>query len=171
MWQNYFDNNDICYRIVYLKKIAMINDKKLAEFNYKILHNILPCNDNLYKWKKKNTDKCTLCNTKENIPHVLYECIYAKTIWNKVNLSGNSVFSAADVILGTHLGIPDVFITTCISYFIYKKWLRNSFDNVPRNINGVILSLKIELQHVYAIYSHLKCKELCGRLKEAIQLL
>ena len=37
--------------------------------------------------KRKTTDKCTLCNTKEDIPHVLYECIHAKTIWNKLNLS------------------------------------------------------------------------------------
>ena len=115
--------------------------------------------------------KCTLCNTKEDIPHVLYECAYAKAIWSKLNLSKNSVYSADDVILGTHLNIIDVFITTSVSYFIYKKWLRDSFDNVPRNMSDAIPSLKIELHHVCDIYSHLNCEELCCHIKQAILLL
>ena len=36
----------------YIRKIKVIKDKKLAETNFKILNNILPCNRNLHKWQK-----------------------------------------------------------------------------------------------------------------------
>ena len=37
--------NESCKR-----KIKVLKDKKLAEINFKILNNILPCNRNLLKW-------------------------------------------------------------------------------------------------------------------------
>ena len=40
------------------QKIKALKDKKLAETNFKILNNILPCNRNLLKWGKSETNLC-----------------------------------------------------------------------------------------------------------------
>ena len=73
-------NMNITFTDVYLRKISNIKDKKIAEFNYKIIHNILPCGVNLLKWKKKDHDKCDICGQKETIEHLIFECTYASTL-------------------------------------------------------------------------------------------
>ena len=44
---------DINFKEVYANKIIKIKDKKIAETNFKILHGILPCGENLKRWKIK----------------------------------------------------------------------------------------------------------------------
>ncbi|MCP3901869.1 MAG: reverse transcriptase family protein, partial [Desulfobacteraceae bacterium] len=46
-WTNVLGNDDIDVNMMYTSKIINIKDKKIAEFNYKVLHTILPCNVNL----------------------------------------------------------------------------------------------------------------------------
>ena len=62
----------------YLLKVLRIKDKKISEMNFKILHNILPCNKNLNLWKKSNSVNCTICSQEETIEHLLYSCHYAQ---------------------------------------------------------------------------------------------
>ena len=45
--------HNIDFESVYTNKITHIKDLKIAEFNYKVLHNILPCNKNLKIWGKQ----------------------------------------------------------------------------------------------------------------------
>ena len=54
-----------------------MKDKKLAETNFKILNNILPCNRNLFKWGKCDTNLCHFCQEEESVGHLLLECTYA----------------------------------------------------------------------------------------------
>ena len=56
----------------YVSKVKHIKDKKLAATNFKILNNILPCNRNLRKWGKSDTDLCCFCQEEDNISHLLY---------------------------------------------------------------------------------------------------
>ncbi len=76
--------NIICLTIN-LKKIAGMPDKKLADLNYQILHMILHCGDTLSRWKVISSDKCILCNEKETILHLLYECNYAEASWDAIH--------------------------------------------------------------------------------------
>ena len=69
----------------YVSKVKHIKDKKLAETNFKILNNILPCNRNLRKWGKSDTDLCCFCQEEEDISHLLYFCVHVKPIWEIVN--------------------------------------------------------------------------------------
>ena len=170
-WSNLFNNMNIEFGTVYRNKIAVIKDKKMAEFNLKILHNILPCNANLYKWKQKPSDLCSTCNVVEDLPHMLYHCVFAKIIWDKVNLYSNLTLLDTDVILGVNLSPCENLIVTLISYHIYKMWLRQSYDNVPRNVLTVLHQLKLELRHIHELYSHLHCEELCGKLQHVISIL
>ena len=51
----------------------------------KILNNILPCNRNLLKWGKSETNLCCFCQEEETISHLLFYCTYAESIWEVVN--------------------------------------------------------------------------------------
>ena len=63
----------------------MLKVPKLCEFNYKILHNILPCGKILSKWQKDISNKCQVCNKLESAKHMLYECQRVYEIWNNVS--------------------------------------------------------------------------------------
>ena len=43
---------------------------KLKEFNFKVLHGILPCNRNLMRWKIRHDDKCDVCGQTQSIEHL-----------------------------------------------------------------------------------------------------
>ena len=48
-WQNLFYLDDSDFKTVYRQKIICVKDRKIAEFNYKMLHDTLPFNVNLVK--------------------------------------------------------------------------------------------------------------------------
>ena len=73
--------NEVQNRIFILPRLCT-GDKKLREFQFKLLHNILPTNKKLYKYKLKDTNTCDVCNTNpESIDHLLWECGTCKTIF------------------------------------------------------------------------------------------
>ena len=88
-WINYFDIDVESFDNIYTRKVKRIKDKKMSEFNFKILNNILPCNMNLLKWKRKDSDLCSLCNVPEDIPHMLYYCKCARSIWDAIHAKAN----------------------------------------------------------------------------------
>ena len=47
---------DIDERTVFVRRVCQEKEKKLKEFNFKVLHGILPCGVNLKKWKISNTN-------------------------------------------------------------------------------------------------------------------
>ena len=83
---------------VYTTKIK-ITDKKLAEFNFKVLHLILPCGVNLKRWGIKDNNKCKICSELHDIPHLLFYCTQAKIVWEIVSRICGIDASLRDVIL------------------------------------------------------------------------
>jgi hypothetical protein len=67
---------------IYKVKIKQMSIMKLAEFNYKILSGTIPCGMALCKWKTNISPICNVCNTNENIKHMLYSCCKATDIWD-----------------------------------------------------------------------------------------
>jgi len=64
-------------------KVTMEN--KLECFQYRVIHNILPTNNKLYKMKLKTSPSCDRCgNPYENLLHLLYECPRTQTFWQIV---------------------------------------------------------------------------------------
>ena len=113
---------------MYNKKLNQINEVKLKDFQYKILNRILVTNRFLYKIKRKETDKCSYCNTEsESITHLLFGCEKVNEFWktlkiwllNNANISlhldyKTIIFSACSQAL-TH------FIIVAAKYYIYKS--------------------------------------------------
>ena len=51
-----------------------MDDRKLAEFNYTIINNILINKVYLSKWIRETNTKCSFGNQKEDNIHLLYHC-------------------------------------------------------------------------------------------------
>ena len=57
-------------------------ENKLRSFQYKVIHNILPTNNNLYKMNVKTSPRYDRCNhSHKNLLHLLYECPRTQTFW------------------------------------------------------------------------------------------
>jgi hypothetical protein len=70
--------NDI-YRIT--------NDTKLRNFQFKLLHHILPNNNLLHKIGIKNSALCNFCNQEEDsVLHYLWGCPVGKRFWTSFNI-------------------------------------------------------------------------------------
>ena len=73
-WIRLFDDPNVNYKALYTKKIKHIQDKQIAEFNYKMINLILPCEKSLKKWGFASSDKCEICNVLHDIQHLLFFC-------------------------------------------------------------------------------------------------
>ena len=49
-------------------------EQKLISTHYKIINNIWPSNEKLYKWKIIQDDKCHYCNERDTVEHAMTEC-------------------------------------------------------------------------------------------------
>jgi len=162
----YIDNADIS--LVFTRKIELVKEIKLREFNFKIIHGILPCNLNLYRWKIRISNECDVCKESQSIEHLLYNCYYVKPLWDVIE----KVFNI-DVNFERILGIANDrkcdSLVTLISFLIYKDWLLLSLDDKCRgkllNIDFFIQELSIRLD-IYKLCNRISIKEI-----EEIQLL
>lgn len=69
------------WKSIYTQKNKNIKDKALAEFNYKLLNNLL-CNNLLVsKWNKNITAKCKQYNEIENSKHLIFDCVNVEQNW------------------------------------------------------------------------------------------
>jgi len=143
------DASDDVLSNVYVEKLRHMKEIKLREFNFKILHGILPCNLNLFRWKIKYSSLCDVCQEIQTIEHLLFECTYVKPLWDKISSTlGTNV--NYNVILGLDSKCDVDLIVTMICYFIYKEWLLLSLEDKCRkkhiDLNFYKDELKLRLQ-------------------------
>ena len=102
----------------YVCRVKNVKDKKIVETNFKILNNILPCNRNLFKWGKSNTNLCHFCQEEESASHLLFECTYAQNVWKLVNdvFQLGEIISHDDVIFDTELDLSMNYVFSVIIY-------------------------------------------------------
>ena len=74
MWKN-----------IYTDRIRNIQDRKIAEFNFKLLHRILPCGRLIANWNVKVSQYCDFCGETETVEHMIFSCRIIQEIWNMVN--------------------------------------------------------------------------------------
>ena len=146
-----------------------MKDKKLAETNFKILNNTLPCNRNLFKWGKSDTNICHFCQEEESVSHLLFKCTYAQKVWKLVNdVFQLGEISHDDEIFGTELDLSTNYVFSVIIYYIYREWLICSFENEPRSPDLNLLSLIHYLKIRTNVYS--KCSDPIWHMLLAISL-
>ena len=70
---------------VYELPFKITIENKLRSFQFKLIHNILPTNQRLWKMNVKSSPKCEQCDAPcETISHMFYECPAVKIFWEKV---------------------------------------------------------------------------------------
>ena len=162
---------NVDFRKIYINKIKNIQDPKISEFNYKVLHQILSCNYNLHRWGKHESGLCDLCNQTETITHLLFDCHHAQKYWHLVKRATNIAISRISILIGTDCNIENTVIST-ISYLIYKEWLVQKNENVRRCWETSIYSLCNELNYKIQIYNltkNQKIKQILHNIKSEIR--
>ena len=70
---------------VYELPFKITIENKLRSFQFKLIHNILPTNQRLWKMNVKSSPKCKQCDAPcETISHIFYECPAIKFFLGKV---------------------------------------------------------------------------------------
>ena len=70
--------------IAFQNKLKYMDGRKLAEFNHRIINNILINKAYLSKWISETNVMCSFCHQKEDTIHLLYDCSFNDYIWQIV---------------------------------------------------------------------------------------
>ena len=176
-WEKIFKLNrgELCWSDIYTRKLRKTKCNKFAEFNFKLLHNILPCGKLVSIWDINTYKNCLVCHELESTQHMLYECPRVLQLWNNISscLKINIVWEHIvlgyndDSIVTSYLNI----IINGIAYTIYKQWIickqttTNNFAST--NLwNSCLKELKLyqsicdktEHQSMYHLYKHILAK-------------
>ena len=116
------------WKNIYRQKLKEINVVKLKEFNFKLLHNIVPCGKILSKWKERIQEKCDACNETETTKHMLFDCLRVNAIWKKISDLLNFNIKWEHVIIGMSTAIPTSaekhfynIVMSITAYAIFKE--------------------------------------------------
>jgi len=146
-WSKRF-TQEIHYNTTYITKIKLIREKKLSEFNYKLLNRILPCRNILMKWGKVQDNKCQFCGEVETVEHMLFLCADVKEIWNIFLLQNKLKFDMAYLIFGND-NLPLQWAITVIQYVIFKRWVLKQNN---KDVFNFRLFIRKELEYRCSVY-------------------
>jgi len=122
------DYNIDNYEEVYKHKIVNIVDRKIAQFNYKVLNNTLVCLKYLCKWNEELSSNCSDYNAEHSVFHMLYECQHSVYIWKIVESRLRQKLAKKDIFTG--IASQNKNDQPCIKnivselqHLLYKFWL------------------------------------------------
>ena len=125
----------------YFMNISKItNITKLRNFQFRLLHNKIFCNNILYYWGKKESQKCEFCTANyQNITHLMYVCPTVIKIWECLNeklinlsLAQECKFNCANIIFNTIHNKPTHvvnFITLLLKFCIFRSKCNGTVPN------------------------------------------
>lgn len=103
-FNNLFNIGRDNWKDIYKRKVKNMYDKRLSEFNYKLLNNILNCNSFQYKCKSRSNANCEFCPCeKEDIKHLLFDCLSVQRLWQKLKIILNFDVCWKHIIIGFYL--------------------------------------------------------------------
>ena len=146
--------------IIYIKYIKYMDNRKLAEFNYKIKNNTLISKVYLRKWISEINAKCSFCNQKEDTIHSIYDCSFNDHIWHNVRNCLQLNITYEHVVLGYSSKIKNVnvnsinYCISLISYLIFKYWLKLLNTSKIKNKRNFYNFLNFELNNRVTIFQN-----------------
>jgi len=115
--------DSVTWKEIYIRACSSMSDKKLCEFRFKLLHNLLICNSKLYKWKCTTSYSCNYCNEVETTRHQIYDCAEKHCFWQKVGETLNVSIKWKHLVLGfddsNMIGRTRNLICSIIMYTMY----------------------------------------------------
>ncbi len=136
-WERDFNIPPNAWPSIYTHKVWKLVDRKLAEFNYKILCNILSNRALVSKWNNNIDNKCPFCDDIQNTKHLLFECPRVNNIWVLIGSILQVNITYKHIVIGNE---PDSdfiknrnLLISYIAYAIYKHWVQS--ENNIHNFN------------------------------------
>ena len=144
-------------------------ETKLREFQFKLLHNILPTNSILYRWKLTDSPRCCFCFiSNETIDHLFCSCPNTITLYLHIKewlLKKDIVLpdlSISKVLIGIQPRQRNCLINHIILIFKYCVYsCRNNEQNLNLNYFISLLKEKEKIENTIALnnnkhYLHIK---------------
>ena len=123
-------NSKKFFSSVYESSVKNMPCKRLGEFNYKLLHNILSCGYVVNKWNINVNKYCETCNEIQTAEHLLFDCKIIKPIWEKTGNILKCKITWKNLLLGYPFGNMETearrLILTIIMKCVHSIWSRNS---------------------------------------------
>ena len=135
IWMGIFNYKDtLCYatfKQAFKNINGYTNIVKYRNFQFRLLHNKIFCNNILFHWKIKNSQKCDWCPcTKQDVVHLMVNCPMVEPIWDliqrlceKALLDKECEFSKENIILNcVHPKAKHVInlLTLIAKFYVFK---------------------------------------------------
>ena len=137
----------INWKEIHKKMVKDLLDKKIAEFNYKLLLDKLPNGKRLKKWKKVENDYCIYCKMPEGTEHLLFSCVNVKKIWRQVSIAIKVNITWRRLVLGYQENSASCLnierLLSLILYLVFKAWV--IFRNENKRQRDLLEFIKTEL--------------------------
>ena len=164
VWESKFNlpRNIWNWKNTYENKVKKFPDKKIAEFNYKLLLDKLPNGMFLKKWKKEESGKCVYCYLSEDTEHMLFRCQRVQELWKKISIILNLDISWKRLILGyqeaSEKCISIERLLSTVMYLIFKNWILKKNGKKEPFVEDLCQFVKVELNFKEKLQTHMKEK-------------
>ncbi len=127
VWEKEFSNNNINWKTIYTNQVWKITERKIGEFNYKLLCNILCTRDKISKWNNNISKNCQYCNSEHSVKHLLFECPRVVNLWQIISAALKFNVKYHHIIIGSPVTndyiISRNLVLSYSAYSIYKFWI------------------------------------------------
>ena len=155
-WAPIFDISDTEWKS-YFEIAKADRNAKIKSFQFKIIHNIFPCNKTVSHWNESVHSNCYFCNDVEDLCHYFYNCPCTRQFWDSLqtwinNIGINHTFSCQSVLLGV---ISKVSAAEALNFTILQaKWYiyRKKMDQCLLKLPEFLQTLKYRLEAEKRIY-------------------
>ena len=114
---------------IYKRKVKTVPYKKLAEFNYKLIHGTITPGYIINKWNKSIPSVCILCSNNDTTFHMLFLCPRIRNIWLSIGEILQIDIKWKDIVLGLNdnntINIARNNIFTVLAFAIYSTWVKH----------------------------------------------
>ena len=138
----------------------IVRDTKMQTFQYKILHNLIPCRAKLYIWKISDNSNCAACGEHDSQNHFFFDCPVSKVFlehvsrWISNNIDIQMPLSKVDVLFGIVSNNQPTFYLNFI--LLYAKYY---IYNCKRNEKTLFLfDFLIELKNAIELEKYIMVK-------------
>jgi hypothetical protein len=142
-WDEAFKKK-INWKSYYFILNKVIPDNTVKQFKFKLIHRILPTNENLFIWKLSDSPLCKFCNALDSYEHFFIKCNYLTSFWAEVT----SIFhdckyhksfkTLENLAIGYKIDYHECnfinIILSQIAYTIYKTYLASEKRTKQLNI-------------------------------------
>ncbi len=148
VWEKAFDI-DIPWNLTYQTQVWDVKERKLGEFNYKLICNIINTRNKIAKWNNDVTPECQYCQQEHSTKHLLYECPRVANLWQligsflKLDVQYRHIV-IDNTVTNDYIESRNLFISYT-AYAIYKFWILAENKKVRYNTDSLHNFVKKDL--------------------------